>query len=165
MKRRPGQPIERTEETFEVGLDRHVKQSSRLPSWLAHYGVWLVVGALALVVILPFTVFGSRSIFGGAAPIPQGPPAQLSIVSGPIKVWMEGSRTKLKCVQLKVGNRGRGEASSVEVMASIRGELFHLQGPTTLSSGHVAQYVGPTETSFAENETVHIFLRCATCAQ
>lgn len=53
----------------------------------------------------------------------------------------------------------------MEVLASIRGELFHLQGPAKLLSGNVAQYAGPTETSIADNETIHIFLRCATCAQ
>jgi hypothetical protein len=165
VKRRPGQPIERTEETFEVGLDRHAKQNSRLPSWLVDYGVWIFVGFLFLIVVLPFSVFGSRGIFGGSVQLPQGPPAQLSIVSVPIKVWMEGSRTRLKSVQVKVGNRGRGEASGVEVMASIRGELFHLQGPAKLSSGSVAQYAGPSEVSIAENETIQIVLRCDTCAQ
>lgn len=165
MKRRPGQPIERKEDTFEVGLERYEKRTSRVPSWLVDYGVWIVVAGLALVVILPFSVFGSRSIFGGSAPVPQGPPAQLAILSGPIKIWMEGSRTRLKSVQVKVGNRGRGDAVAVEVMASVRGETFHLDGPAMLASGKVAQYSGPTEISIAENDAVHVFLRCATCVK
>ncbi|MEY4700349.1 MAG: hypothetical protein RL326_536 [Pseudomonadota bacterium] len=165
MKRRPGQPIERTEETFEVGLDRHMKQESRLPAWLVDYGIWIFVGFLFLIIVLPYSVFGSRGLFGGSVPNPQAPQAQLSIVSVPTKVWLEGSRTKLKSVQVKVGNRGQGQASAVEVLASIRGELFPLQGPTKLSSGSVAQYAGPSEISISENETIQIVLRCETCAQ
>ena len=165
MKKRPGEPIERKEDTFEVGLDRYEKPRSRVPSWLVDYGVWIFVAGLALVVILPFSVFGSRSILGGSAPAPQGPPAQLSIVSGPNKIWMEGSRTRLKSVQVKVGNRGLGDASGVEVTASIRGEMFHLDGPASLASAKAAQYSGPTEISIAENEAVHVFLRCASCAK
>jgi hypothetical protein len=165
VKRRPGQPIERTEETFEVGLDRHTKQNSRLPPWLVDYGVWIFVGLVFLIIVLPFSVFGSKGLFGGSVPNPHAPQAQLSVVSVPIKVWMEGSRTKLKSVQVNVGNRGRGEAAAVEVMASIRGELFPLKGPAKLSSGGVAQYVGPAEISIGENETVQIVLRCETCAQ
>lgn len=165
MKRRPGELIERKEDSFEVGLDRYKKPKTGVPRWLVKYGVWIFVAALALIVVLPFSVFGSRSIFGGAAPAPQGPPAQLSIVSGPNKIWMEGSRTRLKSVQLKVGNRGRGEASQVDVTASVRGQSFHLDGPMSLASGAVAQYSGPTEISIAENDSIHVFLRCSTCVQ
>jgi len=165
VKRRPGEPIERKEDTFEVGLDRYERPRSRVPGWLVDYGVWIFVAGLALVIVLPFTVFGSKSIFGGSAPAPQGPPAQLSIVAGPSKIWMEGSRTRLKSVQVKVGNRGRGDASEVEVVVSARGESFHLDGPASLASGKVAQYSGPTEISIAENDAVHVFLRCANCAK
>jgi len=46
VKRRPGQPIERKEDTFEVGLERYEKRTSRVPSWLVDYGVWIVVAGL-----------------------------------------------------------------------------------------------------------------------
>jgi hypothetical protein len=78
---------------------------------------------------------------------------------------MEGSRTRLKSIQVKVGNRGTGEASAIEVLASIRGGLFKLQGPSVLSSGSIAQYAGPTEIAISENEPVQIVLRCAHCVQ
>ncbi len=148
-----------------MGLDRHAKQERRTPEWLVKYGVWIVVAILGFIIILPFTVFGSRSIFGGAAPTPKGPPAQLTIVSGPARIWMEGSRTRLKSIQVKVGNRGTGEASAIEVLASIRGQLFTLQGPSTLPSGNIAQYAGPAEIAISDNETVQIVLRCAHCVQ
>lgn len=165
MNRKPGQPIQRTEETLEVGLDRYRKPESRVPKWLVDYGLWIVLGILGLVVVLPFTVFGSRSFFGGSAPVPQGPLAQLSVVSGPMRVWVEGSQTRLKTIQVKVGNRGRGEASEVQVIASIRGQLFSLQGPGALSSGNVAQYAGPAEISITDNDVIQMILRCANCAQ
>lgn len=165
MKRRPGELIERKEEALEVGLERYAKPRSRVPSWLVNYGVWIFVAIVGLAVILPFSVFGSRSIFGPSAPIHHGPPAQLSLVSGPSKIWMEGSRSKLKSVQVKVGNRSTGDALEVEVTASVRGELFRLEGPISLPSGKVAQYAGPVELSIGENESVHIFLRCANCAR
>ncbi len=165
MKRRPGELIERKEETFEVGLERHAKPRSRVPTWLVNYGVWIVVVVVGLIVVLPFSVFGSRSIFGGSAPTPAGPPAQLSIISGPSKIWVEGSRTRLKSVQIKVGNRSTADALEVEVMASVRGELFRLDGPSSLPSGKVAQYAGPAEISISETESVHMFLRCANCVR
>jgi hypothetical protein len=165
VNRKPGQPIERTEETLEVGLDRYRKQERRVPNWLVDYGLWIFLGFLSFVVILPFTVFGSRSLFGGDAPVPQGPLAQLSVVSGPMRIWMEGSQTRLKTIQVKVGNRGRGEASEVRVIASIRGQLFNLQGPNALSSGKVAQYSGPADISITDNDLIQMILSCANCAR
>ena len=165
VKRRPGEIIERKEEVLEVGLERYAKPTSRVPSWLVNYGVWIFVAIVGLIVVLPFSVFGSRSIFGGSAPTPQGPPAQLSIISGPSKIWMEGSRSKLKSVQVKVGNRSSGDAADVEIIASVRGELFRLEGPISLPSGKVAQYAGPVEVSIGENDSVNLFLRCANCAR
>ncbi len=145
---------------LEVGLDRNQKgRGLRLPRWMEEYGGWVVALVVISIFIIPVRMLG---IFD-RAPGPILASANLRIVFGPAKSWVEGSTTQIKSINVKIQNTGPEAAQNVQVQALVRASGFPLVGPLTIATGVTAQFSGATQLNITSEDAVRIQLSCANC--
>ena len=145
---------------LEVGLDRNQKDRGlRLPRWMEEYGGWVVALVVISIFIIPVRMLG---IFD-RAPGPVLASANLRIVFGPAKSWVEGSTTQIKSINVKIQNTGPEAAQNVQVQALVRATGFPLVGPLTIATGVTAQFSGATQLNITSEDAVRIQLSCANC--
>jgi hypothetical protein len=146
---------------MEVGLSRHNKRKAReLPVWLEEYGSWLLIAAIVIVLSL-----GAILVTFFAAPPPPPPSAQLVISYGPVKVWGEGSGTRLSSVSVKVRNVASIQAEGVAIALAIPGRSFPLAGPTVLAAGVEGEFSSSINVTLAPTDQASIVMQCGNCAR
>jgi hypothetical protein len=161
VSKKPKETLTRKEETLEVGLARHQKPKNKIPQWMIDYGVWIFVGAVFFLFLLPFGILGWK--LPGSGHAHSGPRAQLVALTIPARIWVDGSSTKVKSVQVKVGNQGTIKAHGVQVLAVVRGQVFPLTGATDLEAGKMALYSGDLNLNLNNQEAIQVVMNCATC--
>jgi hypothetical protein len=89
--------------------------------------------------------------------------ASLMVVGTPLKVWEEGSVTKVKSVQVRVGNEGPHAAENVQVAVVSGSNRIVLPGPKQIQSGKSAVFSGDTQLVLRQGQEVQLSLECSNC--
>jgi len=161
VSKNPKEKLTRKEEALEVGLSRHKKPNSKTPQWFLDYGIWIFVGAVFFLFLLPFVILGWR-LPGSRSPEP-GPRPQLVALTLPARIWVEGSSTKVKSVQVKIGNQGAVKAQDVHVLVLVKEQTFSLTGATEIESGKMALYSGELNMNLTNEEPLQVVMNCSNC--
>ncbi len=161
MVRPPDKGNRRSDESLEVGLERHRKRRHFLPKWVEEHLGW--IGVIALFVLFGLPVKLLLNVFGGVAPAAEEPKTRLVLTYGPAKVWKEGTASHLKSATIKVKNVGSAPALGVQTSISIRSRAIPLSGPDHLEPGAEATYTGEANMSVLEKEQIDISFGCYNC--
>lgn len=139
-----------------------VKKESSIPPWLAQNWAVIAILAGALVLVVGVLLYD----FWGPKPVQTGPVAhgELVIVLGPVKMWEEGSTTRLKGVQLKIKNRGSAPADSVKVTGTFRGISLPLTGKAILMPGEIGDYSVTFNMVVLNSDSMEFKAECPSCS-
>jgi hypothetical protein len=146
-----------------VGLARHDKpKQGQLQRWLIEFGGWVFTGLLLVVVLVSmYGVSGRKS----EKVISAEQLASLTVVGPPKKVWDDGSTTKVKSVQVRVGNQGPSRADDVRVVVALAGVRLQLAGPIQIDSGKSELFAGKVDALLRPGQDLQVILECANCRQ
>lgn len=149
-------------EELSVGLARKaVSESTLVPRWFVEFGGWIFAGGLLLGALVTLGVLKDRNEQDRL--LMKGAPASLVVIGTPLKVWEEGSGTKVKSVQVRVGNQGAHPAENVRVFVVSRSSRDLLRGPERIESGKSAVFSGDTQLVLRQDQEVQLVLECSNC--
>jgi hypothetical protein len=150
-------------EELDVGLARHEKAKSG-SAWrlFIEFGGWWFTGLLVLVVIALLYFTSLRNVDSNPD---LGPSAVLGIIGAPKKIWEEGATTKVKSVQVRVGNQGKSRADNVRVTAVASTSRAPLSGPAQIESGQSGLFAGEVGVVLRPGQDLQIVLECSNCRQ
>ncbi len=148
-------------EALDVGLARHTKpKTGRSQRWFSEFGGWFVAALLVVVVLI--AMYGV-SVRQDATQTSSESLASLTLLGAPKKIWEEGSNTKVRSVQVLVGNQGRSRADEVRVLVVMGGMRSLLTGPAQIESGKSELFSGDVGVVVRPGQDLQVLLECANC--
>lgn len=147
----------------EAPLKSLPESDSNMPEWVQEYAGLMVIGAIILFVLGPIIII--KNLTPQENPYDPTKMARIQVSYGPVRLYAEGSNTKVESLKVTVKNYGPAAAAGVKVSAQLFGKDYPLSGADTILVGHTLDFEGPIGVHLSLKDIVTISARCSNCVQ
>lgn len=139
------------------------KRKFQLPPWFDEHINKITIAALFLMFGIPIKLFLNFKACESGEPLPATQLARLAHVTGPLKIWKEGSTTHLKAIKVGIKNYGPAIADGMGVTITLHGATWVLYGPPSIEVGKVAEYGADVDWNVVSEDKIDVAFGCANC--